>query len=244
MYKEYVRDKRFLISSDGKSVVKKVNQDLYKEEGGKFFIRRSAHNKKWVPVTENSKFTIIDKCIYRYIKLTPNSQGYLSFSTYIDGKSTTDYIHRAVYETFVGDIKNEIHHIDGNKHNNSVYNLEDVTHQDNVIKDVIRRDGVFKDTRRNFKYLGYIYDKCQNCGNPISANATRCIKCNSLYLSKIKTKHNKIGTKEVTKKSLIKSLTDNKGNFTKSAKEFDMTDNGLRKWCKKFGLPSKSKYWK
>ena len=36
MYKEYVRDKRFLISSDGKSVVKKVNQDLYKEEGGKF----------------------------------------------------------------------------------------------------------------------------------------------------------------------------------------------------------------
>jgi len=45
------------------------------------------------------------------------------------------YVHRLVYETFVGAIPNgyEINHKDGNKVNNELSNLELCTHKDNII---------------------------------------------------------------------------------------------------------------
>lgn len=45
------------------------------------------------------------------------------------------YVHRLVYETFIGSIPDnyEINHKDGNKLNNSVDNLELLTHKDNII---------------------------------------------------------------------------------------------------------------
>ena len=43
------------------------------------------------------------------------------------------YVHRLVYQAFNGDIPSdkEINHIDGNKKNNNLNNLEAVTHQEN-----------------------------------------------------------------------------------------------------------------
>lgn len=53
------------------------------------------------------------------------------------------YVHRLVYETFVGDIPQgmEINHKDGNKLNNALYNIELSTHQDNIKHsyDVLKR---------------------------------------------------------------------------------------------------------
>jgi transposase-like protein len=49
----------------------------------------------------------------------------------------------------------------------------------------------------------------------------------------------------VLNKSEIRiALIDTDGNFTRAAHRFDMTDNALRKWCKKYHLPTRSKEWK
>lgn len=50
------------------------------------------------------------------------------------GKSTMCTVHRLLWETFVGKIPNgmQINHIDGNKHNNNLINLEVVTPSQNI----------------------------------------------------------------------------------------------------------------
>lgn len=78
----------------------------------------------------------------------------------------TTCIHRIVYETFVGPIPpdKEINHIDANKANNSIYNLEVITHQENI--DHARRNGLLKqregEDNPNAKYTDeqakFVYD--------------------------------------------------------------------------------------
>lgn len=63
-----------------------------------------------------------------------NKKGYLQFVFYIKGSPKLVLSHRAVVEAFISKIpKNkEVNHIDGNKLNNHVSNLEIVTHSENV----------------------------------------------------------------------------------------------------------------
>lgn len=68
--------------------------------------------------------------------LSPNSSGrYIRVAICKDGKKLgTIGLHRLVYETFVGEIPDgmEINHVNGNKHDNSISNLECVTPSENV----------------------------------------------------------------------------------------------------------------
>ena len=52
-----------------------------------------------------------------------NKDGYLQFT---NGKHRGKLYHRVIYEKFVGDIPEDcvVHHIDGNKLNNDILNLE------------------------------------------------------------------------------------------------------------------------
>lgn len=62
------------------------------------------------------------------------ANGYREVSLYIEPqKGVMKYVHRLMYETFVGEIPNgyEINHIDGNKSNNKISNLELVTPSQN-----------------------------------------------------------------------------------------------------------------
>ena len=63
------------------------------------------------------------------------SLGYKQLRIQINHKTYYYYIHRLVYETFVGDIPDdkEINHIDGDPSNNNIDNLELVTHQENCL---------------------------------------------------------------------------------------------------------------
>lgn len=75
-----------------------------------------------------------------------------------------------------------------------------------------------------------ITNYCIDCGAPISINATRCRKCASQL---------RISDKPInrdTLKQAIRSLP-----FTQIAKQFNVTDNTIRKWCKKYMLPSTKK---
>ena len=60
--------------------------------------------------------------------------GYLNIDLYSGGKRTKAKIHRLVGEAFIPnpDNKPEVNHIDGDKHNNNVENLEWVTHSENI----------------------------------------------------------------------------------------------------------------
>lgn len=63
-----------------------------------------------------------------------NRDGYVKVSIQINKKPKLISVHRAVYESFVGEIPKgmQINHIDGNKLNNSLDNLEVVTPSENV----------------------------------------------------------------------------------------------------------------
>lgn len=67
--------------------------------------------------------------------LCVNSSGYHIIGANISGKRTNVYVHRAVVEAFLGEIPENyvVNHIDGNKTNNRVENLEIVSVSGNSI---------------------------------------------------------------------------------------------------------------
>lgn len=64
-----------------------------------------------------------------------NGNGYLVVNLKIDGIQKMSTVHRLVAESFIPNPNNKrcINHIDGNKKNNNVNNLEWVTHSENMI---------------------------------------------------------------------------------------------------------------
>lgn len=71
----------------------------------------------------------------RIKKQVDNAKGYYKVDLYSDGVARTCRVHRLVGEAFVDNPDNKpmINHIDGDKHNNNVDNLEWVTNQENMI---------------------------------------------------------------------------------------------------------------
>lgn len=106
-------------------------------------------NKKQLKMTSQLKkhpvFTTyasdIDGNIYslkfnkvRQLKKVPHGRGYQQFCIHENGKGKMYLIHRFVYECHNGIIKNglQCHHIDHDKHNNSLDNLQLVDQWDNM----------------------------------------------------------------------------------------------------------------
>ena len=71
----------------------------------------------------------------RIIKPEKDSKGYLRVSFCVNGKSHTFKVHRLVAQAFIPnpECKPQVNHIDGNKQNNNVENLEWCTNQENQI---------------------------------------------------------------------------------------------------------------
>lgn len=70
----------------------------------------------------------------KYLKIVKHKDGYLQVQLYKNGKGRTFRIHQLVWQCIKGDIPQdlEINHMDENKENNCVENLELVTHQQNL----------------------------------------------------------------------------------------------------------------
>lgn len=110
----------------------------------------------------------------KFIKPYKSQKGYLYFSP--NGKSKS--VHRAVLEAFEGKEKSEVDHIDGDKTNNALYNLEYVTRSENMRrawkngardrkasfkeKPVIWNGQVFKSGRELSRHLGLNKMACSN----------------------------------------------------------------------------------
>lgn len=167
--------------------------------------------------------------------------GYLQVKLYKENKRLNKYVHQLVATAFIPNPNNysEINHIDYNKENNCVENLEWCTHIENIID------------LRNKKYDGYKDSHnllnthhCKDCGKAISYRSIRCSSCAAKLSPKRKGSSLYKNKRPLTKEEINMSLTMTNGNFTKSAKEFNMTDNSLRKWCRKYDLPTHSRDWR
>lgn len=140
-----------------------------------------------------------------------------------------------------------VHHKDLDKLNNDPDNLmvfatkSDHTafhklHCDETLLEM-NSDGAYVCKRKEYR--------CIDCGAPITFGARRCINCSRKQVH-IK-KHGKVVVRTVEippKEELYNLLVSNKGNFTKVSKLFGVTDNGVRKWCKKHNIPYHSSDYK
>ena len=84
-------------------------------------------------VRRNRSGTYIQK--EKLLKLSNTSTGYKKVELYKDKKRKSFKVHRLVAQAFIPNPENkrEVNHIDGNKHNNKVNNLEWVTSSENKI---------------------------------------------------------------------------------------------------------------
>lgn len=71
-------------------------------------------------------------------KLTLNEKGYLKVTLFKNGKGCTREIQRIVAETFIPNLDNkeQVNHIDGNKQNNNINNLEWCSPRENTIHSI------------------------------------------------------------------------------------------------------------
>lgn len=95
--------------------------------------------ERWKDIEEHSDYQIssngrvYSKKTNRFLRPRPSGWGYLQVIIYDRKKTWTLSIHRLVAEAFIdgGDPSLEVNHMDGDKHNNFVWNLEWVTRSQN-----------------------------------------------------------------------------------------------------------------
>lgn len=103
-------------------------------------------------VNENGE--VFNKESGKYAKMSSASHdGYVKCALYVNGTARTIALHRLVAQTFIPnpDNKPQVHHIDGNKENNKVSNLEWVTPKEHGAKMNEDQKKRFLDTYKNNK---------------------------------------------------------------------------------------------
>ena len=224
LYKQIVNFPLYFINDSGTSVLRLCNQDLYKKIGTSIY-RRKHKNANYTIKLDGTKYIELDGLIYRRLKLATNQFGYKFVRLPdINGKHTL-YIHRLVYRTFVDVIPSnmEINHIDHNKSNNSISNLELVSHSENVEKSILY-------------YGNKLRPRCKCCGKKLecTTKSIYCSKC-SKKLGRRQKRFNQRKFIHPTKDELwklIKSMP-----MTSIGKIYGVTDNSIRKLAKSYDLP-------
>lgn len=90
--------------------------------------------------------------------------------------------------------------------------------------------------KQGYTYPLYSYRKlkekkkyfCPKCGKEITYRAKLCVSCNSLS--------HRVAERP-SKEELKRKIRDQ--SFLSIGKEYGVSDNSIRKWCKSYGLPSK-----
>lgn len=147
------------------------------------------------------------------------------------------YLHVLIAEEKLGRYllpQEVVHHIDENKTNNNPDNLmvfytkADHTsfHQHDCNMDTVELLPCGSWISKS------IATRCPICGNPKSHQAKTCRDCyepTNNYSKKISNKP--------TKEELFNILQQVQGNFTEVGRQYGVTDNAVRKWCKSYDLP-------
>lgn len=152
---------------------------------------------------------------------------------YLDANHSTVYLHILEMEKHLGRKLSDdevVHHCDQNRANYSIENLwcfkttadHTAFHQGQDIE--MDEDGIY--------YCPNKYHRCIVCGKQIDYSADLCVECYS--------KSRIVKSKCPDKDTLQNIVLNYNGNFTQIAKLFDVSDNAVRKWCKKYNIPSHS----
>lgn len=225
-FKQIVNFPLYFISEDGKEVIRLCRVDLYKKIRSQIY-RRANPSGKYKFSMPDDKYLEYNGLVFRRIKQAENQFGYkflkLTDST---GERHTVYVHRIMYRTFVGVIPSnmEINHIDHDKSNNSINNLELVTHEENLIKAVEH-------------YGNKVKPRCKQCGKVIYIKSFKSEYCSSC----LKKRGNKINQHRQHKFEhppkdvlweLLKTLS-----FSEIGRLYNVSDTCIIKLAKKYGLP-------
>lgn len=103
----------------------------------------------------------------RILKTQVDKKGYIRFSTTIERENMTFKVHREVAKAFIDNPNNlpQVNHIDGDKSNNSVSNLEWVTNKENAhhaiangLWDSVLKGAKAENERRKKAIIGYYHN--------------------------------------------------------------------------------------
>ena len=167
---------------------------------------------------------------------TKNSEGYYQVRMRdANNKRKHKYVHVLLAEAFIPKPtdkgKVEVNHIDGDKGNNTLENLEWVTHGENVSHAI--ETGLFTPHLLPNMTKEKEIHICKNCGSN-HYNKTFCSKkCENEYKSR------GIPSKE----ELIDMMKYFK-SFIVVAPYYGVNESIIRKWCRRYGLPDKVDGWK
>lgn len=131
-----------------------------------------------------------------------------------------------IINPFSGEVPLEIHHINGDAKDNTPDNLKILCPNCHALTENFK---ALNRTGRSNRHS--TINTCIDCGISISGLATRCPSCAA------KQRIIPVTALVVTREEL-KSLIRNTP-FTKIAKQFNVTDNTIRDWCRKYNLPSR-----
>lgn len=189
-------------------------------------------------VSNLGKVKSIDRVINNHfyksqiIKPYDNGIGYYKIKLCKNGKIKHFYLHRLVAQAFLEDYSPllEINHINHNKKDNNINNLESVSHLDNMKKAEEFYGGIFN----QYGFAKKLENKeryCISCGKKIYHKSTRCKKCwhKKDRLDKIK-KHN-----TPNKEELERAIKKHK-NFSKVAREYGVSHTTVMRWRKKYNI--------
>jgi conserved domain protein len=215
----------YFINKEGSMVLKTCNSDAYYSENEKFYRRKS---KNISIELDSDKYILYNNLVYRIIKLIDNHIGYLFVKLSNDKGSKNLYIHRLVYRTFVGAIPKgmQINHINHNKHDNRIENLEVLSASENQKKAILF-------------YGNNLLPHCKQCGSKIRRVVVSdyCYKCQPKNSFNLKNKiSSRLKVKNRPSKEILENLIRNH-SFVEIGKIYNVSDNAVRKWCKTYELP-------
>lgn len=86
------------------------------------------------------------------------------------------------------------------------------------------------------KLSGRNYPTCKICGKELkNYRAEHCVECSHIAQQKVP---------RPSKEELYNFFIENNGNFSLASRIFGVSDNAIRKWCKKYNIPSTSTEYK
>lgn len=133
---------------------------------------------EYIPNTNNRYYATIDGHVFdcnmgHYVAENKCKRGWIKCHVWMDGKRITIGIHRLVAYAYLGISDLTVNHIDGDKENNSIYNLEYQTvqeqnwHRSRVIRrgnqkpiKCIEQDKVYNNAKEFCEINGFDYKKC------------------------------------------------------------------------------------
>jgi len=119
------------------------------------------------------------------------------------------------------ELKMVLDHISGDRKDNTLENLRWVCPNCNIQLDTFGSKNIKKLEKQEIK------NYCIDCRIEINKDSTRCHKCYDITRRIVEQRPERDELKKLIRKE----------PFTKIGKQFNVSDNAIRKWCKSYNLP-------